>query len=77
MPNHLLARWFLARLVFDPEDGGDIFLRNVGSYIWTIRRYIPEDEKVHNYRCESLKSYLLYLVCESAFNSTSHLSDYT
>jgi hypothetical protein len=28
---HLLSRWFLAQLIyFDPEDGGDVFLRNVG-----------------------------------------------
>jgi hypothetical protein len=26
---HLLSHWFLARF-FDPEDGGDMFLRNVG-----------------------------------------------
>jgi hypothetical protein len=26
---HLLTRWF-AELFFDPEDGGDTFLRNVG-----------------------------------------------
>jgi hypothetical protein len=26
------SRLFLARLIFDPEDGGDTFLRNVGSY---------------------------------------------
>jgi hypothetical protein len=26
----LLARWFLARLILSPEDGGDAFLRNVG-----------------------------------------------
>jgi hypothetical protein len=25
------SRWFLARGFFYPEDGGDIFLRNVGS----------------------------------------------
>jgi hypothetical protein len=29
---YLLAHWFLARMIFDPEDGGDTFLRNVGSY---------------------------------------------
>jgi hypothetical protein len=23
-------RWFLARRIFDPEDGGDTFLRNAG-----------------------------------------------
>jgi hypothetical protein len=27
----LLARWFLARMIFDTKDGGDTFLRNVGS----------------------------------------------
>jgi hypothetical protein len=26
------SRWFLARGFFCPEDGGDMFLRNVGSY---------------------------------------------
>jgi hypothetical protein len=30
--NHLLARWFLAWLILDPEDEGDTFLRNAGSY---------------------------------------------
>jgi hypothetical protein len=30
--SRLLARWFLARLIFDPEDGGDTFFRNVGSH---------------------------------------------
>jgi hypothetical protein len=28
---HLLLRWFLAGLFFEPEDGGDMFLRNVGG----------------------------------------------
>jgi hypothetical protein len=27
----LAARLFLTRLIFDPENGGDTFLRNVGS----------------------------------------------
>jgi hypothetical protein len=26
---HLLSRWLLAWLIFDHEDGGDIFLQNV------------------------------------------------
>jgi hypothetical protein len=26
------THWFLTRLIFDPEDGGDVFLRNVGSH---------------------------------------------
>jgi hypothetical protein len=25
-------RWYLARLIFDPEDGGDTPLRNVSSH---------------------------------------------
>jgi hypothetical protein len=25
-------RWVVALLIFDPEDGGNTFLRNVGSY---------------------------------------------
>jgi hypothetical protein len=32
LASHLLARWFLVRLIFDPEDRGDIFRRNVDSY---------------------------------------------
>jgi hypothetical protein len=28
----LAERWFLARLIFNPENGGDTFLRNNGSY---------------------------------------------
>jgi hypothetical protein len=26
------ARWPFARLIFDPEDGGDMFFRNIGSH---------------------------------------------
>jgi hypothetical protein len=35
----LLARWFLARLILDPEDGDDTFLRNVGSYTDYMKLY--------------------------------------
>jgi hypothetical protein len=48
------TRWFLARLIFYPEDGGDTFLRNYNTR--TTRRYIPEDN-ILNYRCENLKPY--------------------
>jgi hypothetical protein len=30
--SHLLERWFLARLILDPEDGCDTFFRNVTSH---------------------------------------------
>jgi hypothetical protein len=38
LPSHPLS-YFLVRLIFDPEDGGVTFLRNVCSYT----DYIPED----------------------------------
>jgi hypothetical protein len=42
------SRWFLARGFFYPEDGGDTFLRNVGSHkIYTAphprRRHSPSE----------------------------------
>jgi hypothetical protein len=39
------ARWFLALLIFGPDDGSNTFLRNVGSHR-TTRRYIPEDSNI-------------------------------
>jgi hypothetical protein len=35
-----------------------MFLRNVG-YNSTTRRHIPEDDTLHNYSCENLKSYMV------------------
>jgi hypothetical protein len=49
----------LLGLFFDPEDGGDMFLRNKDWLSTTKRRYIPEDGTLHNHRCENLKSYKL------------------
>jgi hypothetical protein len=38
------SRWFLARGFFYPEDGGDMFLRNVGSHkIYTA----PHPRRLH------------------------------
>jgi hypothetical protein len=54
----LVARWFLVQLIFDPEDGGDTFLRKVGLH-GTKRCYIPGDDNILNCGCESLKSYKL------------------
>jgi hypothetical protein len=41
------------------ENGGDMFIRNVGSLSTDYtRRYIPEDVTLHNHRCANLKSYM-------------------
>jgi hypothetical protein len=45
--------WLLARLIFDPEDGGDAS-SEMSDHIQTTRRYIPEDGNNHNYQCEIL-----------------------
>jgi hypothetical protein len=49
---------FLFDLLFDPEDGGVMFLRNVADSQLTTRRYIPEDSILLNHRCENHKSYI-------------------
>jgi hypothetical protein len=48
---------FLLGLFLEPENGGDMFLRNVVDIQRTTRRYIPEDSTLHNHRCENRKSY--------------------
>jgi hypothetical protein len=46
---------FLLDLFFDPKDGGDIFLRNVGlSPKYAVLH--PEDRTVRNHSCDTLKS---------------------
>jgi hypothetical protein len=52
------SRWFLARGFFYPEDGGETFLRNVGSHkIYTAPH--PRHGILHSHRCENLKSYII------------------
>jgi hypothetical protein len=41
---HSATRWFLARLIFIPEDGRDVFLRNAGSHTDYTALY-PQDCK--------------------------------
>jgi hypothetical protein len=42
-------------LKINPEDGGDMFLRNVADFHWAIWRYIPEERTLHNHHYENLK----------------------
>jgi hypothetical protein len=48
----MLATCFHARFLlssfFDPEDGGDIFLRNVGCYQQTTQHYTSEEVMLAN-----------------------------
>jgi hypothetical protein len=46
LASHLMHTGFVARLIFNSEKGGDIFLRNVGSHR-TTQHYILEDDKIH------------------------------
>jgi hypothetical protein len=53
--DHVLARQFLSRLIFDPEDGSDKFLRNVGSYTDYTALYIGR-LNFHNHSNPTLHS---------------------
>jgi hypothetical protein len=46
---------FLLGLFFYPEDGGDVFLRNVSWHSMDYTMLYPLT--LHNHRCENLKSY--------------------
>jgi hypothetical protein len=59
-----VSRWqappaysMFAELFFDPEYGGDTNHRNVGATQRTTWHHIPEDDTLHNHRCENLKCY--------------------
>jgi hypothetical protein len=46
-----VATWFHAGILLglsDPEDGGNMLLRNVGYFQRTTRRYIPEDSTLED-----------------------------
>jgi hypothetical protein len=39
----LASYWFLLGLLFNPEDGGDMFLCNIGPLPMNTQHYVPED----------------------------------
>jgi hypothetical protein len=48
LPSHLLQAGFFLRLIFDPEDKGDIHSSEASFHIRTTLRYILEDGNIHN-----------------------------
>jgi hypothetical protein len=51
----LVSIFTFAWFTLDPEDGGYMFLRNVGSLSTTLC-YNPEDRALHTKRHENIKS---------------------
>jgi hypothetical protein len=66
-PLHAPAVSFLS-LFFDPEDGSDIFLLNVGwfSTVYTARSFIPQVRTLHSHCFENLEPYtFVHVVLET------------
>jgi hypothetical protein len=55
--NAMFYSGFLLSLFIAPEDGCDMFLRNVSWLSTDYTRCIPEDRTLHNHRYQNLKSY--------------------
>jgi hypothetical protein len=51
----LLVAGYLLDLLFDNDDGSNIFLRNFGEVLLDYKRRIPEDSILQTRRCEDLK----------------------
>jgi hypothetical protein len=67
--------WFLARGFCYPEDGGDTFIRNIGSRRYT-RCHNTEYGILHSHRRENLKSYILrILILSTMFFSSLQISN--
>jgi hypothetical protein len=54
---YLLYFGLLLGSFFDPEDTGNIFLRNDDRLQTAIQFYVHEDRALHKHHCEDLKSY--------------------
>jgi hypothetical protein len=55
----LLHAGILLRLLFSPEDGGDMLPPNVGFLSLEYMHCILSDRIIHNHLCENLKSYVV------------------
>jgi hypothetical protein len=65
------TRWFLACGFFYPEDGGDTFLRNVGSHnIYTL----PHPSRRHSSESPPWKPQIVQRCNSSTFTSAPYLS---
>jgi hypothetical protein len=58
----LLHAVILLCLLLDPEDGNEMFLRNIGWLCRTAWCYIQVDRTLHIHRCNSLKCYIIYYI---------------
>jgi hypothetical protein len=61
---HLLARWFAELISSNLKMEAISSSETSGATQRTIRRHIPEDDALHNHRCENLKSYIVFLCGE-------------
>jgi hypothetical protein len=66
-PDHLFARWFAEPISSTLKMEATCSSETSGATQRTTRRPIPEDDTLHNHRCENLKSYQTIL-----FISTPH-----
>jgi hypothetical protein len=57
---YLLHAGFLLGLFFDPEDGGDMFLRTLVDYQRTTQHYIPEDRTLQNCSQSSSSFWMMF-----------------
>jgi hypothetical protein len=64
----LLLTGYLFGFLFDPENGGDRFLRNVRETYSITRRYISEYNILHTHSCVNLKSNVIWLRIQKTYS---------
>jgi hypothetical protein len=63
-PSSLLYASFLLNLFFDPADGGDMFLRNIG---WLSTDYTALYPRRYNHRYDNLRFYIVMFIVWTAW----------